>query len=379
MRPPLPRAIARAFPRPSVRALAACAALPLLAASVAAQTTATSAGALAPAATGAVEGVALGPDGAPIPFALVRVLPAAGAAGARPVAQVATGAHGRFRLDGLPPGSWRLQLARIGYRPVLSEPVAVRGGETVRQTVRGDAQPVQLATVVARGAPACLTGDRIAEEPALAAVWTQALDGIALRRAFQRQYRYREIETVGGTVHWRLRGARPIVRRPDTTLVTPDSAEARDRRWLAERRAKGYRNGNDVVAPDERELAHPEFLRDHCLEAAPLHAEGLVGVRFRPTDARRDAEEVQGVLWLDAHDYRARVLDVEWVKGGRRSAVARLDYGDVTVDGAAVRLITGGTVTLERMYGPGAATFVSGVRALYRVRYEAFAPAVASR
>lgn len=329
-------------------------------------------GATTAAGAGLIEGVATAAeDGAPVAFALVRLLPAGGAA---PVAQVATGAGGRFRLADVPAGEYRLQLARIGYRPVLSEPIAVTAGATVRHDLRVAAQVLQLATVVARGTPACLTGDRIAEEPALALAWEQGRDGVELRRAVERQYRYVRHRRQDVVIRRRLGGPGRET-RVDSVVSTPDSARARDREYERLRRTQGYRRGNSFSLPNERDVFAPEFLRDHCLEAQLLAEDGLVGVRFRPVTPRRGVEDVRGTLWLDAARYVARHLDVEWVEGDRRSGFGRLDYADVPVPGGVVRLPSGGRFTIERLSGLAGRAMASGAEATLTMTYGGFAPA----
>src|SRR4051812_46115047 len=76
----------------------------------------------AQAGTGTIDGIARSADDSTvIPFALVRLLPvdSAGMSGA-PLLQRATNANGRFFLTGVAAGRYRLQLARIGYRPLMS-------------------------------------------------------------------------------------------------------------------------------------------------------------------------------------------------------------------------------------------------------------------
>src|SRR5687768_11016393 len=76
------------------------------------------------AQTGTVQGRASAKeDGAPVQFALVRLVGADSSA--LPVGnppQGITSAYGRYRFDGVAPGRYRVQLLRIGIRPVLSDP-----------------------------------------------------------------------------------------------------------------------------------------------------------------------------------------------------------------------------------------------------------------
>ncbi|MFN2566743.1 MAG: carboxypeptidase-like regulatory domain-containing protein [Gemmatimonadaceae bacterium] len=78
----------------------------------------------AQATLGAVEGVARSEDdGSLIPFALIRLQRVVDQQTTLPAGsqqQGITSATGRFRFASVPPGTYRLQLLRIGYRPVLS-------------------------------------------------------------------------------------------------------------------------------------------------------------------------------------------------------------------------------------------------------------------
>ena len=93
-----------------------------------------------------VEGHARAEEGgAPVQFALVRLV----RADSSPLPsdsppQGITNADGRYRFDGVAPGRYRVQLLRIGFRPVLSDPVQVAAGETVQLELRVASQPLML-------------------------------------------------------------------------------------------------------------------------------------------------------------------------------------------------------------------------------------------
>ena len=94
-----------------------------------------------------VEGHARAEEGgAPVQFALVRLV----RADSSPLPsdsppQGITNADGRYRFDGVAPGRYRVQLLRIGFRPVLSDPVQVAAGETVQLELRVASQPADAA------------------------------------------------------------------------------------------------------------------------------------------------------------------------------------------------------------------------------------------
>jgi hypothetical protein len=269
------------------------------------------------------------------------------------VQQVASNANGRFHFAGVAPGAYRLQLARIGYRPVLSPVLTVAAGDTLRQDLRGATRAVELALVTVRGTPRCLTGARLADEPRLATLWAEAQKGVELRRAFDRQYRYARVLRQEVEVQPRFRKVTRQV-RVDTLVSEPDSVPARERRLRAAREAKGYATGNRIALPDEAELLDDAFLHAHCLETAVAEAEGALGLRFRPVRGRRDGVDIRGTIWVAADTYQMQRLEFEYVDAGDDAPFARsrADYADVAVSGSALRMRTTGQGAVLRVRGP---------------------------
>src|SRR5687768_2556643 len=113
-----------------------------------------------------VEGQARAEEGgAPVQFALMRLV----RADSSPLppdspAQGMTNADGRYRFDGVAPGRYRVQLLRIGFRPLLSDPVQVAAGETVRLDLRVASQPLILPPVTVTG-DACVAANKLKEHP----------------------------------------------------------------------------------------------------------------------------------------------------------------------------------------------------------------------
>lgn len=315
--------------------LAACLLVPAIAA---AQGGAGSAG-----TAGSVEGVATSAeDGAPIPFALLRLLPTA----PRPdTLRQGTGARGGYRFTGVPAGEYRLQLLRIGRQPVLSPVLQVRAGEPLRHDLRAATQAVQLATVRVRANATCLTTPQLAEEPRLAALWNEVRNGVEIRRAFEHRHRFTRIMRQDILID-RVVGRSGRQTRADTLVSEPDSVDVRDARRAARNRERGYQDGNLLVLPYEKELLSDEFMRAHCMETEVAQAEGLLGIRFRPVQ-RREGTDVRGTIWVEEGSYQIRRLDVEHLRGGDAFSWMHLDYADVLVGGSAIRLPTGGDLKAD--------------------------------
>ena len=140
-----------------------------------------------------VEGHARAEEGgAPVQFALVRLV----RADFSPLpsdspAQGITNADGRYRFDGVAPGRYRVQLLRIGFRPLLSDPVQVAAGETVQLELRVASQPLMLPPVtVTVTAEVCVPAKKLKEHPQLQTLWQQARDGASVRTELMARFRY---------------------------------------------------------------------------------------------------------------------------------------------------------------------------------------------
>ena len=298
---------------------------------------------------GAVRGVARSEaDGTPIPFVLVRLLLSDSKDGAR--RQGITNAQGRFQFDSVPSGTYRLQLLRIGFRPALSSPIDVRVGETTEQEVRASMIGIPLPTVMVYAENACLTGDRVAKDPYLSALWEEVRNGVEIRRAFDRRYRY---QRVLGQASETAVPSRPVVQRQraDTVLSEPDSVDVRAERTRARRASEGFGKGNTLVLPDEGELTDDAFLRTHCVVPTILESGGASGIRFRETSRGRGIG-IQGTIWVDAASRLMRHLELEYLNGDRAFCTLSVEYAEVAIAGTTLRLPVTGAVSLWPVEAP---------------------------
>jgi hypothetical protein len=345
----------------------------------------------AQAPVGTVQGVAVrDEDAAPIPFALVRLLradstPGDGPAGAR---QAIANANGRFALGDVPPGAYRLQLARIGYQPVLSPVLHVAAGQTLRHELRGAARAVELAGVTVRGDGGCLTLARLADDPRLATLWGEARKGIETRLAFERQYQFSRVQRQNGVVKLRLFSRR--VRRADSTRSEPDSVDVRRARRVARFDAEGFGDKlGRIEFPNEVLLLHEGYMRSQCLEYAEASADsagraggdapdGTVGLRFRPASLHRNRLEGAGTLWLDRRTFLTRRLDMRWTWNGAEHASGHLHYADVPLAGGVLRLPVRGDATV-RPVGVLLTTMLRGGSVVADLDYRNVTPVAAAR
>jgi carboxypeptidase family protein len=304
--------------------------------------------------SGAVSGTARSEtDSTPIPFALVRLLPS-DSTGA-PARQGITNAQGRFQFASIPPGTYRVQLLRIGYRPVVSRPLDVRDGATTDIDLRASMVGLPLPAVMVYGDDACVTGDRVASDPYLSTVWEDVRKGVEIRRAFDERYRYRRELTQFSETSV---PSRPVARRErrDTVLSEPDSVAPRDERLRARRKSEGFGKGNTLMLPDERELLDDTFLTTHCLVPTLLAADGATGIQFRQTSKARRGFGLQGTIWFDSTTRLIRRLALEYLNGDERISEVGVEYADIPVSGTHLRLAAAGSFALRPVDAPRGTT-----------------------
>ena len=98
--------------------------------------------------------------------------------------------------------------------------------------------------------------------------------------------------------------------------------------------------------PNELDVLHEDFLKEHCLLATAQHRIGEVGLRFLPLRTRRNFLDVGGTIWLDSATFLARQIDLEYVDGEDQRGTVRLDFGDA-VAGGTLRMPVGGEINLR--------------------------------
>jgi Carboxypeptidase regulatory-like domain len=300
-----------------------------------------------------VEGRASAEGGAPVPFALVQLVPAdSGAVPPESPPQTITNADGRYRFEGVTPGRYRVQLLRIGFRPVLSDPVQVAAGQTAQFEFRVTSQPLMLPPVsVTVKADVCVPAKNLKEHPQLQTLWQQARDGASVRTELMARFRY---HVLSHEESYELRADGP------TAPTTLDQPYVSDPKWAVknaarnreQRLSRGYYGpsndkGDGFYVPNELDVLHEDFLKTHCFVVAPARGEGEVGLRFRPLGTRRNFLDILGTIWLDSATYLARRLDLEYVDGVDSRGTVRVDFADVPVAGGTLRMPVGGPFTMR--------------------------------
>jgi len=292
--------------------------------------------------TAIIEGHARAEGGAPVQFALVRLVrDDANPLPADTAPQAITNAEGRYRFEGVAPGRYRVQLLRIGFLPVLSDPVQVAAGETVQLDLRAASPPVRLESVTVT-ADVCVPANKLKEHPQLQTLWQQARDGASVRTELMARFRY-QVSSHEESYELKADGPTPPGTLDRRHVSDPKSAVKNAARYREQRLARGYygpsnKSGDGFYVPNELDVLHDDFLKTHCLVAAPARGEGEVGLRYRPLRIRRNFLDTLGTIWLDSATYLARRLELEYVDGVDSRGTVRVDFADVPVAGGTLRM-----------------------------------------
>ena len=301
-----------------------------------------------------VEGYARTAQGsAPVQFALVQLVRAEPASlpSENPPAEI-TNADGRYRFDGVAPGTYRVQLLRIGFPPFLSEPVQVAAGRTVQLDLRVTSQPLMLPPVeVTVKADVCVPAKDFKQHPQLQTLWQQARDGASVRTALMARFRY-HVSTHEESYELKDDGPTAPGTLDQSYVSDPRSAVKDAVRRREQRLSRGYygpstASGDGFYVPNELDVLHDDFLKAHCFVAAGVRGEGEVGLRFRPLALRRNFLDILGTIWLDSTTYLTKRLELEYVDFNEPRGTVRLEFGDVPVAGGTLRMPVRATFTMR--------------------------------
>ena len=298
---------------------------------------------------GVVEGRVIAAEGEePIPYGLVLLLPNTAEA---PLQSVLSGADGRFRFTGVPPGVYRLRLDRIGFVSTPTPPFELGPGEVGLHTLTSTARPVELPGILVRlGPTGCYTAARLAQHPELHALWQEAQKGVAIRRGFEQQYVYRYAFHQVSSTDFRRRHRTEVRHDTVVNLIQNDPASAQ-----TDRGKRNYATptgqGLALRLPSEGELLAPEFLRRHCVESDLQLSDGAWELRFRPVRTQRSRIDLRGSIRVDKETLQVRGLVLEYVQGREPFFRAEIEYADVPLSGGVLRLPVSGSFTAQPTRG----------------------------
>jgi hypothetical protein len=278
----------------------------------------------APDDSGTVRAVVLDREGAPIPYAVVGLMPG-------PDARF-TDKTGTWVFRRVPPGTYRLLARQVGFKPRDST-VSVPAGATRVITLRLERLAVQLAAIRVVASSACTDPglpDALAS-PDLARLFDQLRLNAERYRLLARSYPF----------HFHMartfneyRSAGTVASTSTDTVRYPSAAGSGYRPGQVVRWGRGRGNTRGLVLdlPTLADFADTAFQASHCfVYGGVVEDSGAPAVRFqfRPAVSIR-TPDIEGYVDLDAATYQVR------------RALVRLTHPDRALEGlvAASSLIT---------------------------------------
>jgi len=240
----------------------------------------------------------------PVGSAVVRLLDP----GDRIVDAGLSGEEGEFLLESVRPGSFRIEVERIGFETWRSPEFRLGEGERVERAFRIRVRPVRLEGIVAEGRGKCRVDPESSRATAL--LWQEISKALARERDVRAEGSLRfHVREYDRMLDARLRvqnergGTKVITGRTPYRSAPPE-----------ELASLGFvvREGEHVYyrAPDAEAVLSPIFQRTHCYGV--VREESRLGLAFRPADGRV-LPEVRGVLWVDPESAKLEELAFRYV------------------------------------------------------------------
>jgi hypothetical protein len=249
----------------------------------------------------------------PVTGALVMLLDANG----RTIAQTASHEGGRYSVTPPTPGSYRVQVLQIGWRPTTAGPFTLRSGVTTPANVDVTGARIPLDAIVVTDRSEC----RVRPDSAAAAfiLWDEArkaLVSATMTRAepltMTVSRTEQDLDRSGTRLIW------------DSTRVSVGQSLNPFRSLSADSLARfGYATGDAAGnktywAPDAAVLLSESFLTTHCIRLERPRTESadsarLLGVGFSPIAKKGGMVDVEGVVWLDRSTNELRAIDYHYV------------------------------------------------------------------
>lgn len=281
--------------------------------------------------------------------AIVVVLPVSGDS---VIARAVTGARGAYAVRAPAGASVRVEVRRVGFRPMGLGTYTLAAGETRVVDVSLASMPIVLAEVDTRASSRCETRPGRGADSAgvVAQLYEEARKALIVSATAVAGSR----STASYTLFTRretLRGrpvsptSRTAVSGPSTRPFASLSADSLERVGYVSQEGDGtvYR------APDADVLLSDRFASSHCftyVEGEKAYAP-YRGIGFRPVRERREIVDVRGTLWFDRAtselefiEYQYEGIPREHQKGGvgGRVEFARTGAGGWLVSRWSIRM-----------------------------------------
>ena len=242
----------------------------------------------------------------------------------RVVGRALSDSDGRFQLRAPRAGTFRVRALRIGFRPSISNEIALATAAEHALDLRLGSTAVVLNAVNVAERRICQVNPDTASQTA--AAWGEALKALTLSEVTRATRRYhmrvalftRQLDRSG-----RLLNQTQSER--DGSTVQPFKAAPPDS--LAQHGYVEIRGSHGTYhGPDAAVLLSDAFARTHCLRLVPRAStspadSGWIGIAFQPIQV--DRPDIEGVLWLDRHSRELREVEYGYVSLHPALAAAR--------------------------------------------------------
>ena len=261
-----------------------------------------------PAAAQTVRGTVVDAGAIPVPGVVIQLLDSASTVRARALSDE----RGGFLLIAPNAGTFRVRTLRIGFKPVLSAPLTLSGGQESAQRFEITGLRSGLDTVRVGGSNSC--GRASTEAAATANVWEQIRGALAATELSAEASRVRATRI---TYERRLDqyGWRILNQSADGQV------ESLAQPWRAPTPASLHSTGYIAVGIDSTSYRAPgldmlgstTFIDDHCFRLTSGRDKTGIGVAFEPVPERRDKGEIRGTIFVDRATSELRSMEFRYV------------------------------------------------------------------
>jgi hypothetical protein len=293
--------------------------------------------------TQAVRGTVVDPAGAPVSGVVVLLLDSLDA----PSGRALTNDLGGFLVRAQKAGTYRIRTLRIGFKPEVSEPIALDASREVQRRITLTSLAVALDKVTIAGRNAC-GASAVANASATLELLDQA------RAALTATELTNEGRTLTSTsvVFRRVMDAsgRAVLGQRVSVLVD-SGAQPWQSTPIDTLRRVGYvsESGDSLIyrAPGLDMLASEAFIADHCFRLVEEREGSRVGIAFEPSPERRRIGEIRGTLWLDRATAELREMDFRFAnvetaitdaRAGGNARFARMKDGSWVITAWNIRM-----------------------------------------
>jgi len=278
----------------------------------------------------------------PAAFVALLVLDASG----NTIARAQSTTSGSFSVAVPGAGTYSARALRVGFKPTLSDQVAVAVGDATTMKMQLTSERIVLAPVRVRERATC---GNLATRSALIETWDQARAALLGVARTERLLSVR-FETLTWTIEKEV--------WPDTgTTISAESSGRTEGAAYRSPPARELRRGGFVRAlgdsvefhaPDAFVLLDPQFAESYCfvLEPAPADHPDWIGLGVTPAQVRAGNVAIDGVLWLTpdgalqrfAYKYVGLNRLLEPAQPGGRVDLLQLPTGEWIVSRWSIRM-----------------------------------------